>query len=47
MDPVVTKSDIKNFADFPGSTVDKDLPATAGDTGSIPVLGRFHMPRGD
>ena len=29
--------------DFPGGTVDKDPPADAGDTGSIPGLGRFHV----
>ena len=47
MDPVVTNSDIKNFADFPGGTVDKNPPAAAGDTGSIPAPGRFHMPWGN
>ena len=31
--------------DFPGSTVVKNLPANAGDTGSSPGLGRSHMPR--
>ena len=31
--------------DFPGGSVVKDLPANAGDTGSSPGLGRFHMPR--
>ena len=31
--------------DFPGGTVDKNLPANAGDSGSIPGLGRFHMPQ--
>ena len=31
--------------DFPGGTVVKNLPANAGDMGSIPGLGRFHMPR--
>ena len=31
--------------DFPGGTVDKNLPANAGDMGSIPGPGRFHMPR--
>ena len=31
--------------DFPGGSVVKNLPASAGDTGSIPDLGRFHMPR--
>ena len=28
---------------FPGCSVVKNLPATAGDMGSIPGLGRFHM----
>ena len=31
--------------DFPGGAVVKNLPASAGDTGSIPVLGRSHMPQ--
>ena len=31
--------------DFPGCAVDKNPPANEGDTGSIPGLGRFHMPR--
>ena len=31
---------------FPGGPVVKNLPANAGDTGSIPTLGRFHMPPG-
>ena len=31
--------------DFPGGTVVKNLPANAGDTGSIPGPGRSHMPR--
>ena len=30
--------------DFPGGSVDKNPPASAGDTGSIPGPGRFHMP---
>ena len=30
---------------FPGGTVDNNLPANAGDTGSIPGPGRFHTPR--
>ena len=34
----------KNWG-FPGGSVVKDPPASAGDTGSIPGLGRFHMPR--
>ena len=28
--------------DFPGGTVDKNLPANSGDTGSIPGPGRCH-----
>ena len=30
--------------DFPGGAVVKNLPANAGDTGSIPGPGRSHMP---
>ena len=30
--------------DFPGGTVVKNLPASVGDTGSIPGPGRSHMP---
>ena len=29
--------------DFPGGAVVKNPPASAGDTGSIPGPGRFHM----
>ena len=35
---------IKTVWDFPGGTVVKNLPANAGDTGSIPGAGRSHMP---
>ena len=31
---------------FPGGPVVKNLPANAGEMGSIPSLGRFHMPWG-
>ena len=31
--------------DFPGGAVVRSPPANAGDTGSIPGLGRSHMPR--
>ena len=31
--------------DFPGGPVVKNPPANAGDTGSIPGLGRVHVPR--
>ena len=30
---------------FPGGSVVKNPPAIAGDTGSIPDLGRFHKPQ--
>ena len=30
--------------DFPGGPVVKNLPANAGDAGSLPGLGRSHMP---
>ena len=30
--------------DLPGCTVNKNPPANAGDMGSIPGPGRFHMP---
>ena len=30
---------------FPGGSVLKNPPASAGDTGSIPGLGRSHKPR--
>ena len=30
--------------DLSGDAVDKNLPARVGDMGSIPGLGRFHMP---
>jgi len=32
------------FWDFPGGSVVKNPPASAGDTGSIPGSGRSHMP---
>ena len=31
---------------FPSGPVVKHLPCNAGDTGSIPSLGRFHLPQG-
>ena len=37
---------IENWGrDFPGGAVVKNPPASAGDTGSSPGLGRSHMPR--
>ena len=38
---------IKGTLDFPGGPVVKNPPANAVDTGSIPGLGRSHMPRGN
>ena len=35
----------KSAVYFPDGTVDGHLPANAGDMGSIPSLGRFHMPQ--
>ena len=32
------------YKDFPGGAVVKNLPASAGDTGSSPGPGRSHMP---
>ena len=31
--------------DFPAGAGGKNPPADAGDTGSVPDPGRFHMPR--
>ena len=39
--------DRKTFEDFPGGTVDKNTPANTRDMGSIPGLGRFHVPQGN
>ena len=33
--------------DFPGGPVVKNLSANAGDMGSVPNLGRFHMLQGN
>lgn len=37
----------KVLLNFPGSTDDKNPPASTGETGSIPGLGRLHMLRGN
>ena len=37
----------KKKQDFPGGPVVENPPANAGDTGSIPGPGRFHMPLGN
>ena len=38
--------DEMQIKDFPHGPAVTNLPASAGDTGSIPDLGRFHMLRG-
>ena len=35
----------KTLVGFPGGAVVEGLPVNAGNTGSSPGLGRFHMPR--
>ena len=42
------KTEINNeVSDFSGGPVLKNLPPSAGDTGSVLGLGRFHVPRGN
>ena len=43
--PVVTMFLIPSHLDFTGGSVDANLAASAGDKGSIPDLGRSHMPK--
>ena len=38
--------DTRCFGGFPGGSVVKNLPASAGDTGLIPSRGRSHVPQG-
>ena len=46
--PCVLANLIKsNVWDFPGGPVDKNPPASAGDTCSVPDSGRFQMPTGN
>ena len=40
----IKKQNIENSREFPGGSVVKNLPASAGDMGSIPGSGRSHMP---
>ena len=44
---MVTTVNNTAFWDFLGGPVVKNAPAHAGDMGSIPGLGRFHVPRGN
>lgn len=35
----------KRYLDFPGDAIrDTNLPANAGNVGSVPGVSRFHMP---
>ena len=40
----IKKQNIENSREVPGGSVVKNLPASAGDMGSIPGSGRSHMP---
>ena len=44
---VMREKNEQNFLNlgFPGGLVVKNLPANAGDMGSIPGLGKSHMPQ--
>ena len=43
-DPTLRTADLKSqLKDFPGGPVVKKLPASGGDPGLIPGLGRSHM----
>ena len=42
-----TNAYLKQNQGFPGSSVVKNPPAKAGDTGSIPGPGRSHMSQGN
>ena len=41
------KRKLRQFQDFPGGPVVKNMPANAGDTGSIPGLRGFHGLQGN
>ena len=38
---------IQNFLDILGGPLVKNTPVSAGDKGSIPGMGRFHMLQGN
>ena len=42
---IIFSLSLKKYRGFPGGAVVENLPASAGDTGSSPGLGRSHMPR--
>ena len=39
----ILENKIQQYRDFLGGAVDRSPPASAGDMGSIPGPGRFHM----
>ena len=41
---LLTQLQLKMLMNFLSGTMDRNPPANAGDVGSIPGLGRFHMP---
>ena len=45
--PTMLQLKKKIILDFPGGPVVKNLPSNAGVMGSIPGLGRSHMPQGN
>ena len=46
-DIIANLLDKKEVENFPGGAVDKNPPASAGDTGSITGAGSSHMPQSD
>ena len=44
-DPFFCRNKSKITREFPDGTVDKNLPADAGDMGLTPGLGGFHVTR--
>ena len=41
----MVNTETREVQDFPGGAVDTQVPANAGDTGSIPGPGGVHMPK--
>ena len=44
--PCLSRGSESQRQDFPGGPAVNNQPANAGNTDSIPGLGRFHMPQG-
>ena len=45
--PFTSFNNLREQKDFPGGTVDENMPANAEDTGSMAGPGRFHFLRGN